>query len=194
MMFSSRAEVPGREDCYVQCSARPTPSKSTDSTVMGHSPTRDIVDLSVAQKQLNRAQIAGTAVDQRRLGSAERVCPEEARIQTDTIDPFGDQAGVVPRRHRLDTATAREEEFSRLLPGALEVCVNGFACLLRQLELDRYPRLSLSVRRAIDGMAVRSDVFDPQVDDIAAPELAVDRQIEHREIAGTPLDLQIRSN
>jgi hypothetical protein len=88
--------------------------------------------------------------------------PEEARVQTDTVDPFRDQPSIVPRGHGLDTTTARKKELSRLLPRALEVCVYGFAGLLSQLELDRYAGLSLTDRCAVDSMTVRSNIFDPQ--------------------------------
>jgi hypothetical protein len=36
----------------------------------------------------------------------------------------------------------------------------------------------------------RRNVFDPKCDDIAAPELAVDCEIEHRQVAGPPVHLQ----
>jgi hypothetical protein len=43
-------------------------------------------------------------------------------------------------------------------------------------------------------VAVRSDIFYPKVDDIAAPELAVDCEIEYRKISLPPFDLQLRPN
>jgi hypothetical protein len=36
------------------------------------------------------------------------------------------------------------------------------------------------------------DVFDPNGDDIAAAKLAVDRQIEHRQVASAAFDLEFR--
>jgi hypothetical protein len=46
-------------------------------------------------------------------------------------------------------------------------------------------------RRAIDGMSVRRYIFHLQPDDVAASQLAIDGQIEHREIAPSSLDLQL---
>jgi hypothetical protein len=62
--------------------------------------------------------------------------------------------------------------------------------LLLQLEPDGAPGLFLPYGRAIDGMAVWRHIFYFEADDIAAAELAVDRQIEHRKVALSPFDLQ----
>lgn len=46
---------------------------------------------------------------------------------------------------------------------------------------------------AINCEAVRSNVFDLQTNHIAASELAIDSEIEHGEVAPSPLDLQLYS-
>jgi hypothetical protein len=50
------------------------------------------------------------------------------------------------------------------------------ACRVRQLELDRSPGLLLPDARTIDRIAIRSDIFDPQGNDVATTQLAVDRR------------------
>jgi len=54
--------------------------------------------------------------------------------------------------------------------------------------------LLLAHCRAIDGMSVRCHIFQLQADDVAASQLTIDGQIEHREIACSPLDLQFAPN
>jgi hypothetical protein len=43
---------------------------------------------------------------------------------------------------------------------------------------------------ALDGMAIRSNVIDPDPDKIATTQLAIDRKIEQRQIANLSVDLQ----
>jgi hypothetical protein len=47
--------------------------------------------------------------------------------------------------------------------------------------------------RPVDGIAVGDDVIHAQGDEIAAAELAVDGQIEHRQVTGALLKLQLRA-
>ena len=60
----------------------------------------------------------------------------------------------------------------------------------RGLELS----LPLAHLRTIDGMSVRCHILHLQADDVAASQLTIDGQIEHREIACSPLDLQFAPN
>ena len=66
--------------------------------------------------------------------------------------------------------------------------------LLGDLELHRPASLLLNDGRAIANSPASEYVIDPQPNEIAAPELAVDRQIEHRKIASATLHLQPYSN
>jgi hypothetical protein len=50
----------------------------------------------------------------------------------------------------------------------------------------------LSNRCAIRRVAAGGDIPDPDGDDVAAKKLAVDRQIEHREVANSAFDLELR--
>ena len=54
-------------------------------------------DLGMAEQKLNRAQVAGTAIDQRRFGSVHRMRGELARIEADAADPLGHEARILPR-------------------------------------------------------------------------------------------------
>ena len=59
--------------------------------------TDGALDPRVAEQELHRAQIAGTAVDQRRLRPAQRVRAEERRVEPRKLDPVADEPGVLAR-------------------------------------------------------------------------------------------------
>ena len=101
--------------------------------------------------------------------------PKEARVQPDARNPLADQPRVLPRRYRsIPTATAAEEELARLLTGGSDVTIDRLSGLLRHLEPDGLASLLLAHGRSINSMPVRSNVLDPQADDIASSELAID--------------------
>ena len=66
--------------------------------------------------------------------------------------------------------------------------------LLGNLKLNRSSGLLLDHRRSIANSPANGYVVDPQPHGVAAPELAVDGQIEHREIALAALKLQAYTN
>jgi hypothetical protein len=62
--------------------------------------------------------------------------------------------------------------------------------LLRDFELDGSAGLSLDDRCAVAQPAADAQIVDLQTDEIAAPQFAVDRQVEHCEVAFARLDLK----
>src|SRR5215203_4046377 len=70
------------------------------------------------------------------------------------------------------------------------VLVYGLTSLIRQLELDRSTRLLLPHCCAVDGVTVRCNILNLESHDVTAPELAIDRQIKHGQVAGSVLDQQ----
>jgi hypothetical protein len=62
------------------------------------------------------------------------------------------------------------------------VLVDRLACLLGDLKPDRPTRLVLPNGRAVDGIAMWCDVLDLEADYVAATQLAVDREIEERQV------------
>jgi hypothetical protein len=91
-------------------------------------------------------------------------------------------------------AAPSEQILAWPLAGFLQEVVNGLPGLIRQLELDRSPGLLLPDGRTIDRIAIRSDIFDPQGDDVATTQLAVNRKIEKGKVAGPPFDQEPGSN
>jgi hypothetical protein len=102
-----------------------------------------------------------------------------------------DDASVLPLREmRPQAETAREQVSTPVsVEGSrpLADCAPG---LLGDLELDRLTGLLLDHRRSIANPAAGAHIIDPHPNEVAAPELAVDGQIEHRKIALAALKLQ----
>src|SRR3984893_2541584 len=113
-------------------------------------------------------------------------------IEPNAADPIGDQTGILTRRHALPRPSmSAEQELARFLAGGSQVVVNGLPGLLGDFEPDRNARLFLPDGGAIDGVSMGRDVVDLESHDIATAQLAVDGEIEHRQISGASLDLQL---
>src|SRR6516162_8731841 len=116
-------------------------------------------------------------------------------VQSDARNPFCDEPPILPCCHGLtNPPAAGEQKMAWHLAGRLEVVVNGLARLLRQLEADWTPGLSLAHRRTSERVSVRGNVFDLHRDDIAASQLAINGEIEHCQLADSPFDLKLRPN
>src|ERR1700760_3545559 len=103
------------------------------------------------------------------------------RVEANHCNPARDEPSILPSRHAAAVmTTATEQKFARLLASGLDVIVDGLPRLLRQLKSDG----------SIDRIPARCNVLDPKCDDIAAPQLAVDCQIEHCQVARPSLHLQ----
>jgi hypothetical protein len=77
-----------------------------------------------------------------------------------------------------------------MLASGFDVVVDCLPCLLRQLKPDWPTGFLLANCRAIDCIPTRCNILDTKCDDIAAPQLAVDCEIEHRQVAYPPVHLQ----
>jgi hypothetical protein len=88
-------------------------------------------------------------------------------------------------------AAGCEQGLARLLTGRLDVVIYRLAGLFRQFKPNGMSGLSLAHGRPIDGIAVWSHILDFESDDIAASQLAIDGQIEQRQIARSLLDLKL---
>jgi hypothetical protein len=107
-------------------------------------------------------------------------------IKTGALNPSMDDAGVLPRREmRLLPKTAREQVSTSAGVEAGQPLADRAPGLLGDLELNRPGGLLLDHGRTIANLPAGEYVVDPQPHQIAAPELAVDGQIEHRKIALT---------
>src|SRR6516162_9900823 len=123
------------------------------------------------------------------------MCAEQAWVEPDAGDPLADEPSILPcRNSSVAAATAGKEVLTRLLVGGSDVVVDCLTGLLSHLEPDRLAGLLLAHCRAIGGMSVRRHIFHLEADNVAASQLAIDGQIEHREVARSSFDLQLASN
>jgi hypothetical protein len=148
-------------------------------------------DLGVAEQELHGSQIPRAPVDQHCLGPAQGAGAKHLRVKPDACHPVGKKASILAGCHRSIAPTAPGEQvLTWPLAGFLQEVVNGLSGLIRQLELDWSSGLLLPDGRAIDRIAIRSDILDPQGDDVATTQLAVDREVEKGKVA---VRLSIRS-
>jgi len=152
-------------------------------------------DLGVAEQELDGSQIPRAAVDQRCLGPPQGVGAKHPRVKPDACHPVSKKAGILAGCHRPIAPTAPGEQIVTWpLAGFLQEVVNGLPGLIRQLELDWPPGLLLSDGRTIDRIAIRSDISDPQGEDVATTQLAVDRKVEKGKVAGPSFDQESGSD
>jgi hypothetical protein len=143
----------------------------------------------LSEQKLHGSQIPRAAVDQRCLGPAQGVGAKPPRVKPDACHPVGKEASILAGCHRpIAPTTPSEQILTWPLAGLLQEVVNGMPGLIRQLEFDWSPGLLLPDDRTIDRIAIRSDIFDPQGDDVATTQLAVDRKIEKGKVAGLSFD------
>src|SRR5262252_7715371 len=123
------------------------------------------------------------------------MCSKEARVQPNAGNPLGNEPGVLSRRYRaVPTATAAEEELTRLLVGGWDVAVHRLSGLFRHLEPTGWPVFFWRTVARIDRMTMGSNIFDLQPGDVTSSELAVDSQIEHSQVACSAGDLQLAAD
>ena len=106
--------------------------------------------------------------------------------------PIGHETRILARRHALPwPPVPTEQKFARFLAENPQVVVDGLPGLLGDFESDRNAGLSLPDGGAIDGVSIRRNVVDLESHDIAPAQLAVDGEIEYRQVTGASLDLQL---
>src|SRR4029077_7515587 len=140
-------------------------------------------DLGVAEQELNSTQVSCAPIDQRSLGPPQRVGAVQMRIESDAGEPLGQKPRVLAGGHALSQPPAREQKLARFLARQLDVVVDGLSGWVGQLKPGGACGVFLAHACAIDGIAIGCNVIDFHCDDVAAPELAIDREIEQREVA-----------
>jgi hypothetical protein len=92
----------------------------------------------------------------------------------------------------LGTATACEQELAGLFVGGLQIIIDRLASLFAQFKSDRSTGLLLTYSCSIRSVSACGDIVDFDRHDIAAAKLAIDRQIEHGEVADATFNLEFR--
>ena len=80
---------------------------------------------------------------------------------------------------------------ARLPSGSSEVVIDSLPGLLGEFEPDGLSSLPLAHGGAINDITTGSNIFDLQGDDIASTLLAVDGEIEHRQVTHLASNLQL---
>ena len=90
--------------------------------------------------------------------------------------------------------SARKDVGASICRSHVQPVLQRGAGLLRDLELNRTAGLVLDNCRPVSHVAADGDVIDPKADEIAAAKLAVDGEVEQRQIAFAVLDLKSDTN
>src|SRR6202045_5402660 len=123
------------------------------------------------------------------------MCAVGRTVEPRTLHPGMDDASVLPGREvRLGSETAREQIASIPEFDLRQPILDRGPSLLRDFELDRSPCLFLDHGATAPHPAAGAYVVDLQTDEIAASELAVDREVEQSEISFPALQLKPNAN
>ncbi len=95
---------------------------------------------------------------------------------------------------RRPTHPAREKELVTAQFGLLKPGRDGKSGWLSEFELDWSLCLALCHDGPRDDLVSMRDIAHAQTDEIAAPKLTVDGQVEHREIADCVCVLKVNAN
>ena len=90
----------------------------------------------MAEEELNRAEILGPPVDQRRFRASQRMRAVGRGVQSNRGNPRSDDSRVLPGREVRRNAT-RKEELLRFEMGIRDPGSDRVSCLLGDLELHR---------------------------------------------------------
>ena len=142
----------------------------------------------MAEQDLDRAEITGRFVDDRRLRSPQRVRAIIFAWQADARHPLIHEASVLAGAHMSRMIGAAWEGI--ILQGSapqLQPPEQTSASIVHQFELDRSPGLLLNDNRPRPNFPVTNDVANLDLHQVAATKLAVDRKVEKRPIPGPPM-------
>ena len=136
-------------------------------------------DLWVPQEKLNSAEIAGSANIRFALVRRSEWVPK-------TWDPVQFSRST-PRSVSISAWISTHRRGGRRIRNRLASSVD-FVCRrhrasVRSSRPHGLPGLSLTHRCAVEGDTIRSDILDFEGDNIASAQLAIDRKVEHRQIA-----------
>ena len=148
--------------------------------------------LCVPEEQLDRPQVAGLLVNLRHLCSLHRVRPISRAIETGAFNLAVDDTSVLPCRYvRLIMKAARKEVLAVLWCGTDQPIADCCSGLFGDLELDRPPGLFLLDYR---GSVLHSSPTHTEPHEVAAPQLAVDGEIEQSETVAALFNLEPDAN
>ncbi|VXC98446.1 hypothetical protein SPHINGOAX6_70783 [Sphingomonas sp. AX6] len=137
----------------------------------------------MSEQDLHRPEVAGGSVDHGGLRSPHRVRAIVFAPQSDGCDPFVHKPGILPRAHRT-TAIQSTGEHVVICCAAAALQPSGKAstCISRDFELHRPTGLLLDHHSARPNILPGYETPDPQLHEVAAPQLAIDGKVKQRAI------------
>ena len=113
------------------------------------------------------------------------------RVQADAADPLADETSILAcRQLQIGSATACEQALAKLSTADPKVIVHRLPRHFGQLESNRAAGLPLPYVGAVNRVTIGRHVVDAESDEIAAAQFAIDGEIEQRQVAHAPLQLQ----
>ena len=147
----------------------------------------------MSKQKLNGPEISCPPVDQGSFCASLRMSPKQPRVQSNAPDPLRNKASILAGRHiGLGTTTTRKQELAGSFVGGFQVVIGGLAGLLAQFKSDGSPSFLLSNRCAIRCLSASGSSSTRMATTSQPRKLAVDRQIEHRQVASAAFDLEFR--
>ena len=101
---------------------------------------------------------------------------------------------LASRYMRLIVDAARETAGASICRSRAQPILQRGSSLFRDLELNRPTGLVLDDGRPGSHMAADGDIVNPKADEIAAKQLAVDSEVEQRQVPFAVLDLKSDAN
>ena len=148
-------------------------------------------ELCVSEQELDRSQILRVTVDKGCLRAPQGVGPVVVWVLANERNPFlHDPRILASGEVARPLVAARKQEVSRRVIPLCNPRLNSRPRLLRDLEADGLAGLLLQDRGAGDEMRAVGDIADPQPNQVAAAQLAVDGEVEEGKIANPPANLQ----
>ena len=130
-------------------------------------------------------------VDDRSLGATQGMGAVFLGSKPDRLDPFINEAGILPCAHVSRWINpARECVIIHCPTASFQPCEKAGACVAHQLELNRSAGLLLDDHRASSDFRSYNEVADFDLDEVAAAQLTVDRQIEERSVSQTSFQIE----
>src|SRR5208282_49916 len=109
---------------------------------------------------------------------------EHARIEPNAAYPLAEETGILSGREAmLGPTLCGKKELSLLPVRRAEVFVDRLPGLFGDLEPHRPAGLLLADRGTFNGVAVWGNILDLESHDIATAQLAVDGEVEQRQVA-----------
>ncbi len=149
------------------------------------------LDLCMTEQDLHSTQVARPLIDDRSLGSAERVGPVVLPAQPNPGHPLINEASVLPGADMIDMINpARKDEVDERTSSAFEPSEDAGAGRLKELELNGATGLLLNNDRSRANPAATDKLADLYFNDITSTQLTVDREIEHCTVAQPAFSIQ----